>query len=522
MGYRVKPFTMSVRNNSTQEFVDVGLLGSDVDADIQELQENVDSLEQKTDWFVTPEMFGAEGDGTTDDSTAIQAALDSAKTVVFSRGAVYEIKDTMLTISNSNTIIYGNGCVIQKHTETANTQAEMLRINGVNNIKIYDLILDGDYVVTGSNRNEHNHGITIHNAQNILIDGCIFKNIEGDAVYFGGLGQVNGAQVSHCVFGKTGRWSVTVIDAKSISISDNIFIESDTCCIDIEPNNANQKTEVSITNNTSFGCAKLVNLAYGYTVTDISVIVDGWESHNDSVSNANTTLYPDIIETGLFGIRLPGGAVPTGIWNITNVNFNGCTGILFYERMASKLFVVNLSDINVTGCSGDVAFYSRTEHNSVTFARQLSLSWDASNSYTNFASLAHGDSVTTGGGIIYSVYADGSIPSSLLGNASDFVLDTDHWTFFSSQQGTGANALPLKWEELLIECLFGLNTSVAITFHIIKQMESRTFTAGSAKTNDNHQVFLAYNASSNTVTLTNWWFRDVDRASDSYVRIFYR
>lgn len=33
MGYRVKPFTMSVRNNSTQEFVDVGLLGSDVDGE---------------------------------------------------------------------------------------------------------------------------------------------------------------------------------------------------------------------------------------------------------------------------------------------------------------------------------------------------------------------------------------------------------------------------------------------------------------------------------------------------------
>ena len=29
MGYRLKPFTMSVRNNSTQEFVDVGLLVSD-------------------------------------------------------------------------------------------------------------------------------------------------------------------------------------------------------------------------------------------------------------------------------------------------------------------------------------------------------------------------------------------------------------------------------------------------------------------------------------------------------------
>ena len=29
MGYRVKPFTMKVRDNSTQEFEDIGLLRSD-------------------------------------------------------------------------------------------------------------------------------------------------------------------------------------------------------------------------------------------------------------------------------------------------------------------------------------------------------------------------------------------------------------------------------------------------------------------------------------------------------------
>lgn len=42
MGYRVKPFTMAVRDNSTQEFVDVGLLGSDVDADISALNAKID------------------------------------------------------------------------------------------------------------------------------------------------------------------------------------------------------------------------------------------------------------------------------------------------------------------------------------------------------------------------------------------------------------------------------------------------------------------------------------------------
>lgn len=41
MGYRVKPFTMAVRDNSTQEFIDVGLLVPDVQGEIDDLQAKV-------------------------------------------------------------------------------------------------------------------------------------------------------------------------------------------------------------------------------------------------------------------------------------------------------------------------------------------------------------------------------------------------------------------------------------------------------------------------------------------------
>ena len=55
--------------------------------------------------FVTPEMYGAKGDGVTDDTTAIQSAVNSGKNVLFSR-ATYVCG--RVVIRNSNVILDGN------------------------------------------------------------------------------------------------------------------------------------------------------------------------------------------------------------------------------------------------------------------------------------------------------------------------------------------------------------------------------------------------------------------------------
>lgn len=49
MGYKVKPFTMRVRNNSTQEFEDVGLLEADVAADFLKIEKEIDDLSNYAD-----------------------------------------------------------------------------------------------------------------------------------------------------------------------------------------------------------------------------------------------------------------------------------------------------------------------------------------------------------------------------------------------------------------------------------------------------------------------------------------
>lgn len=62
--------------------------------------------------YVTPQMYGAKGNGTTDDTAAIQAAIDSGKVVYFPK-ATYLIGSTIEITGKSNWAMYANDAIIQ-------------------------------------------------------------------------------------------------------------------------------------------------------------------------------------------------------------------------------------------------------------------------------------------------------------------------------------------------------------------------------------------------------------------------
>ena len=124
---------------------------------------------------VRVEAFGAVGDGVTDDSVAIQAALDSGKNVMFKPNKTYIAKN--LNVNGSNFYIIGANATIK--TLTSSDSVFMVS-HACQNVTITGLTFIG--LADGTNPNPA--GINIlrlnngsgrdQNAKNIVIDDCSF------------------------------------------------------------------------------------------------------------------------------------------------------------------------------------------------------------------------------------------------------------------------------------------------------------------------------------------------------------
>lgn len=112
--------------------------------------------------------YGATGDGTTDDTAAIQAAIDSMTGggVVFMPPGVYKVSDRIHMREGVRLI--GAGSALTK-IDRPHTDASMqgIGISNVNNVVIKGIELDGNFDLVGGTSNS---GIFIYSAEDVLLE----------------------------------------------------------------------------------------------------------------------------------------------------------------------------------------------------------------------------------------------------------------------------------------------------------------------------------------------------------------
>jgi hypothetical protein len=240
----------------------------------------VRTVQAKLQESVSVKDFGAVGDGVTNDTVAVQLAINSnAKAVYFPNGTYLCSQITLV----SGQTLYGDGAAsVIKYNSGAALLYGLSASAGtyLEDICIRDLKLLG--IVATSGFSEFIHNINVNGVRNFVVENCQIVGFQGDGIYLGANTDNTrhnfNVRISGCVIdgvNKDNRNGVSVIDGTNVRIEGNTFQNITRSSmpgpVDIEPNNvANVLLDISVVGNTfrnSDGANGMVSVVIASTLT---------------------------------------------------------------------------------------------------------------------------------------------------------------------------------------------------------------------------------------------------------------
>lgn len=302
------------------------------------------------DDYTTPEMYGAKGDGTTNDKTAIQNAVDNGGLILFSPGKHYITNDVVRLVGN--TIIDLNGSTLEctnKHmffNFLGNSTATLYNGNG-------NIIIRNGILVGGATSFGH--------AKNVLLENLIFQNSHND--HFLEICACNNYVIRNCRFVGMEHLTTSVME----------YINIDPCSRSPFPwlDNARSPFYDGTVNDgiTIEGCNFSIGsdtYAYGFNAIGVHAS-DGQKHQNIRIVNNEITGF-----TGC-GMRINNmnGVLIDG--NLVNVPASGANGIRVGDVSQStnviiKGNVISASGTAITKANSSTVFQSADNDINPTFS----------------------------------------------------------------------------------------------------------------------------------------------------------
>ena len=332
---------------------------------------------------------GAAGDGVTDDTAAIQAAINqvagSGGTVLVPSGIYMINAVTSLKLGNKMTFRMYNA-TLKAITNNANGYA-ILDITGVSNVNVVGGTLIGDRVSHTGTTGEWGMGVDVESASNVVISGVTSNNAWGDGFYIGsstekGSGSSN-ITLCSVIANNNRRQGLSITAANGVIVSNSIFTNTNgalpMCGIDVETNASTTASNIQILSSIvqfNKGCGVQVGSAFstpGSNMIANVVVKNNIIAYNSMVGGvaaaikiANNTSGHQIINnlvTQNFqdGIDLMSGVTNTIVsgnvvtQNGTTVNPQNGIGILTYDNSTKNTITGNITTGNTKANILDLA-----------------------------------------------------------------------------------------------------------------------------------------------------------------------
>jgi len=185
------------------------------------------TVQTKLEQYVSVKDFGATGDGVTDDTAAIQAALDYAGTVngctVYFPTGIYLISDPLIVYSNTTITMTGTVKVDAMPLGGYETVFVTDPVNPADNIQFINPQIDANNVSPAS-------GIMVrYGATNVRVEGGYIRNCVNDAVNPGGRafnieGGVGTQNITINGTNITGCWNGVSIAGGALQANSNVSV----------------------------------------------------------------------------------------------------------------------------------------------------------------------------------------------------------------------------------------------------------------------------------------------------------
>jgi hypothetical protein len=177
------------------------------------------TVQAKLQESVSVKDFGAVGDGVTDDTAAIQAAIDATGGGLFFPEGTYAVtpvsgQNYCLLIDAKTIHLYGNNSTISMATTDVK---QALRIRDSNNFVVSGL----SFVGSGTNGSDGAQGLLqLYQCDNVVIENCIIKNSNCDGL---AMALCLNITVSNCIFDNCSKSSLYLNLSTGASLSGNII-----------------------------------------------------------------------------------------------------------------------------------------------------------------------------------------------------------------------------------------------------------------------------------------------------------